>query len=103
MIVLTHCGWSTIAGARNAPNQQAKVYLGRVYDILSKHRRNNPDNHLFLLDNFLVSGKISSWEAKPIELLQEGETKTIERTRVVVNRSVTKCKNQLRYINSQLW
>lgn len=107
MVVLTHCGWSTIAGARNVPNQQTKVYLGRVYDILSKYRSllstNNPDNHLFMLDDFLGSGRISSWEAKPIELLKEGETKTIERTRVVVNQSVTKCKHQLEYISNQLW
>ena len=107
MVVLTHCGWSTIAGARNVPNQQTKVYLGRVYDILSKYRlllsTNNPDNHLFMLDDFLGSGRISSWEAKPIELLKEGETKTIERTRVVVNQSVTKCKHQLEYISNQLW
>jgi cellulose biosynthesis protein BcsQ len=107
MVVLTHCGWSTIAGARNVPNQQTKVYLGRVYDILSKYRTllstDNPDNHLFMLDDFLGSGRISSWEAKPIELLKEGETKTIERTRVVVNQSVTKCKHQLEYISNQLW
>ena len=107
MVVLTHCGWSTIAGARNVPNQQTKVYLGKVYDILSKHRSllstDNPDNHLFMLDDFLGSGRISSVEAKPIELLKEGETKTIERTRVIVNRSVTKCKHQLEYISNQLW
>ena len=107
MVVLTHCGWSTIAGARNVPNQQTKVYLGKVYDILSKHRSllstENPDNHLFMLDDFLGSGRISSVEAKPIELLKEGETKTIDRTRVIVNRSVTKCKHQLQYISKQLW
>ena len=39
MVVLTHCGWSTVAGARNEPNQQTKVYLKKVYDILSKHIR----------------------------------------------------------------
>ena len=56
-----------------------------------------------MLDDFLGSGRISSWEAKPIELLKEGETKTIERQRVVVNQSVTKCKHQLEYISNQLW
>lgn len=107
MVTLTHCGWSTLSGARNEPNQQTKVYLGKVYDILSKHRSllstNDPDNHLFMLDDFLGSGRISSWESKPIELLEPGETKTIGRTRVVVNQSVTKCKHQLEYINRQLW
>lgn len=107
MVVLTHCGWSTVAGARNEPNQQTKVYLKKVYDILSKHRTllstNNPDNHLFMLDDFLGSGRISSIESKPMELLQEGETKVIDRVRVSVNKSVDKCKNQLKYISKQLW
>lgn len=107
MVVLTHCGWSTVAGARNEPNQQTKVYLKKVYDILSKHRTllstNNPDNHLFMLEDFLGSGRISSFESKPMELLQEGETKVIDRVRVSVNKSVGKCKNQLKYIAQQLW
>lgn len=107
MVVLTHCGWSTVKGARNEPNQQTKIYLKRVYDILNRHRSllstDNPDNHLFLLDDFLGSGRISSYESKPIELLKPGETKTIDRSRVSVNDSVEKCKNQLRFINRQLW
>ena len=85
----------------------AKVYIKKVYDILSKHRTmlttNNPDNHLFLLDDFLGSGRISSIESKPIELLHAGETKTIDRVRVSVNQSVDKYKNQLKYIYHQLW
>ena len=107
MVVLTHCGWSTVAGARNEPNQQTKVYLKKVYDILSKNRTllttNNPENHLFMLDYFLGSGRISSFESKPIELLKEGETKVIDRLRVSVNKSVDKCKNQLKFIAGQLW
>lgn len=107
MVVLTHCGWSTVAGARNEPNQQTKVYLKKVYDILSKHRTllstGNPDNHLFMLDDFLGSGRISSIESKPMQLLQEGETKVIDRVRVSVNKSVAKCKNQLNFIAQQLW
>ncbi len=107
MVVLTHCGWSTVAGARNEPNQQTKVYLNKVYDIISKHRTllstNNPDNHLFMLDDFLGSGRISSFESKPMALLKEGETKVIDRVRVSVNKSVDKCKNQLKFISEQLW
>ena len=107
MVILTHCGWSTVAGARNVPNQQTKVYLDKVYDILSKHRTllstKVPENHLFLLDDFLGSGRISSYESKPIELLQAGQTKTINRLRVSVNQSVEKCKNQLGFISQQLW
>ncbi len=107
MVVLTHCGWSTVAGARNEPNQQTKVYLKKVYDILSKNRTllstTNPENHLFMLDDFWGSGRISSFESKPMELLKEGETKVIDRLRVSVNKSVDKCKNQLKFIAEQLW
>lgn len=107
MVVLTHCGWSTVAGAKNEPNQQTKMYVRKVYDILSKHRAllstKDPDNHLFLLDDFLGSGRISSIESKPLDLLNPGETKTVDRVRVSVNSSVDKCKNQLRYINQQIW
>ena len=107
MVVLTHCGWSTVAGARNEPNQQTKNYLKKVYDILSKNRTllstGNPENHLFMLDDFLGSGRISSFESKPMELLKEGETKVIDRLRVSVNKSVDKCKNQLKFIAGQLW
>ena len=107
MVVLTHCGWSTVAGARNEPNQQTKGYLKKVYDILSKNRTllstSNPENHLFMLDDFLGSGRISSFESKPMELLKEGETKVIDRLRVSVNKSVDKCKNQLKFIANQLW
>ena len=107
MVVLTHCGWSTVAGARNEPNQQTKVYLTKVYDILSKHRTllstDDPDNHLFMLDDFLGSGRISSIESKPMELLNQGETKVIDRDRVSVNKSVDKCKNPLKFISRQMW
>lgn len=114
MIILTHCGWSTVTNAKNRPNQQTKIYIKKIYDIISKYRHLfttfnnpddhfNPDDHLFILDDFLGSGRISSIESKPINLLQEGETKTINRVRVVVNKSVDKCKNQLKFISNQLW
>lgn len=38
-----------------------------------------------------------------MDLLQEGETKVIDRVRVSVNKSVGKCKNQLKFISRQLW
>lgn len=107
MVVLTHCGWSTIAGARNKPNQQTEMYIKKVYDILNRNRTllttDDPSNHLFLLDDFLGSGRISSALSKPLELLQPGESRTIDRTKVSVNQSVTKCKHQLEFINDVIW
>jgi hypothetical protein len=83
------------------------MYAQRVYNILSQHRSllstNDPDNHLFLLDDFLGAGRISSVQSKPILLLQPGDTATIDRIRVTVNSSVDKCKNQLKYIAGLLW
>jgi|GEM_PF-387217 len=107
MVVLTHCGWSRVKGDRNVPDRQTKMYVQRVYNILSQHRSLlstlDPDNHLFLLDDFLGSGRISSIRSKPINLLQPDESMSIDGLRVTVNPSVEKCKNQLEFIKSLLW
>ena len=107
MIVLTHCGWSRMVGDRNVPDQQTKLYIQRAYNILSQHRSllstDDPDNHLFLLDDFLSSGRISSAQSKPINLLRPGDSAVIGSNRVSVNKSVDKCKHQLAYIAGLLW
>jgi chromosome partitioning protein len=107
LIVLTHCGWSTSAGARNKPNQQTKVFLEKVRDVVNRNishfTTGNPDNHIVLLDDFLGSGRISSAQSRPIELLNAGDSMTINRVRTEVNGSVDKLKNQLRFINSSIW
>ena len=83
------------------------MYVKKIYDILNRNRTllttSDPTNHLFLLDDFLGSGRISSALCKPLELLRPGESKTIERVKVSVNDSVKKCKNQLKFINSVIW
>jgi len=107
MVILTHCGWSTVPGSRNVPNSQTMIYLTKISEILSQNRTllttNNPENHICLLDDFLGSGRISSALSKPLELLRPGESRTIDRQRVSVNDSVTKCKNQLKYIYECIW
>lgn len=107
LIILTHCGWSTVSGAKNWPNQQTKIYVEKVLDIISRYitmfTTDNPDNHLLLLDDFLGAGRMSSAKAKPIELLQVGETMVIHRIRTTVNASVEKIKNQLHYICDCIW
>lgn len=107
MIVLTHCGWSTRAGARNEPNQQTKVFLEKVRDVVSRNithfTTNDPDNHIVLLDDFLGTGRISSAQSKPIELLNAGDSMTISRVRTEVNMSVEKIKSQLNFISNTLW
>ena len=107
MVVLTHCGWSRQPGDRNVPDRQTELYIRRVYEVLSQYRSllstDDPDNHLFLLDDFLSSGRISSVLSKPIDLLQQDDVIRIDQTRIGVNQSVEKCKNQLRYIARLLW
>ena len=107
MVVLTGCGWTTRLGARNEPNQQTKVFLEEVFDIVSRNishfTTNNPNNHIVLSDDFLGSGRISSALSKPIELMQPGDSARINRIKTDVNDSVAKIKNQLRFIHSNLW
>ncbi len=107
MIVLTGCGWTTRAGARNEPNQQTKVFLEEVYDIISRNiahfTTTDPNNHIVLSDDFLGSGRISSALSKPIELMNPGDSARINRIKTDVNGSVDKIKNQLNFINDNLW
>lgn len=107
LIVLTHCGWSTKRDARNEPNQQTRLYISQIYDIVNRHIQcfttDDPANHIVLLDDFLGSGRISSARSEPIDCLIKGETMTIHRTKVEVNQSVDKIKSQLRFISSCIW
>lgn len=107
LVVLTHCGWSTRAGAQNEPNQPTMVYLEMVRDIVSRHithfTTNNPDNHIVVLDDFLGSGRMSTALSKPIDLLEAGESMTINRVKTSVNPSVAKIKQQLRFISASIW
>jgi chromosome partitioning protein len=107
MVVLTGCGWSTRGGARNEPNQQTKVFLEEVHDIVSRNithfTTNDPNNHIVLSDDFLGCGRISSALSKPIELMNPGDSARINRIKTDVNGSVDKIKNQLKFISSNLW
>ncbi|MBQ7609112.1 MAG: ParA family protein [Desulfovibrionaceae bacterium] len=107
MIVLTHCGWSTVKNARNVPNKQTKIYIEKTLDIIRQNivhfTTDNPDNHILLLDDFLGTGRISSAKSKPIALLNVGEGMTINRVRTEVNSSVEKVKRQLKYISDSIW
>ena len=107
LIVLTHCGWSTRAGARHQPNQQTRMYLEQVIDLTARNithfTTDSPENHIVLLDDFLGSGRISTAQSKPLNLLMPGESATVQRVRVEVNDSVEKVKRQLGFINESIW
>lgn len=107
LVVLTHCGWSTSPGARNEPNQQTKVFIEQVRDVVNRNithfTTNNPDNHIVLLDDFLGSGRVSSALSKPIQLMNAGDTLMINRVKAEVNASVDKIKAQLKFISDNIW
>lgn len=107
LIVLTHCGWSTKLGAQNEPNKSTIAFLEKVRDVVNRNithfTTDNPDNHVVLLDDFLGSGRISSALSKPIQLMQAGDTVTINRAKTEVNASVEKIKSQLQFINDSIW
>lgn len=107
LIVLTGCGWTTRAGARNEPNQQTKVFLEEVYDIVNRNivhfTTNDPNNHIVLSDDFLGSGRMSSALSKPLALMNPGDTARINRIKTDVNDSVDKIKHQLKFISDNIW
>ena len=107
LIVLTHCGWSRKAKSKNQPDKQTRIYIQKVFDIISRNiylfTTNIPANHLVLLDDFLDAGRMSSAKSMPIELLNPKDTITINRIKTTVNQSVTKIKNQLKYIHQCIW
>lgn len=107
MIVLTHCGWSTVAGSRNRPNQQTKMFLKEIYDVVARHitlfTTDNPTNHIVMLDDFLGSGRMSTALSKPILAMNAGETMYINRVKTSVNDSVYKIQTELKFIYQSLW
>ena len=107
LVVLTHCTWSTRGGARNVPNQQTKVYLEKVRDIVNRNIQqfttNDPDNHIVLFDDFLGTGRISAALSKPVSLLNAGDSMRINRVKTTVNASVDKIKSELTFISKSIW
>lgn len=107
LIVLTHCTWSTKSGARNIPNQQTKVFLEKAREIVARNIQNfttnDPDNHIFLLDDFFGTGRISTALSRPVRLLRQGTSMRINRVKTTVNASVEKIKLQLKYISDSIW
>lgn len=107
MIVLTHCGWSTVAGSRNHPNQQTKMFLEKIYELVARHislfTTADPSNHIVILDDFLGSGRMSSALSKPIHAMSAGETMYINRIKTTVNDSVYKIQNELQFIAQSIW
>ncbi|EII3729055.1 TPA: ParA family protein [Vibrio cholerae] len=107
MVVVTHCGWSTRAGAKHEPNNQTKIYLEKVRKIVANNMHlfttNDPDNHIVPLDDFLGSGRISSAKSIPIKCLKPQQSFTISGQQVTVNSSVEKCQKQLAFITQNIW
>lgn len=106
-IVLTHCGWSTVAGSRNKPNQQTKMFLTRIFELIKQKIQlfttDDPNNHLLMLDDFLGSGRMSTAKSKPILCMNAGDTMYVDKVKTSVNDSVEKIKNELQFIKDSIW
>lgn len=106
-IVLTHCGWSTAAGSRNKPNQQTKMFLTRIFELIKQKIQlfttDDPNNHLLMLDDFLGSGRMSTAKSKPILCMNAGDTMYVDKVKTSVNESVEKIKNELKFIKNSIW
>ena len=80
------------------PNQQTKVYVEKVRDIVGRNSQHfttsNPDNHIILLSSAL---------SKSVSVLEAGDTMRIKRVRTAVNESVEKIKAELKYISASIW
>lgn len=107
LVIVTHCGWSTRPGAKYEPNNQTKVYLEKVQNVvndnISSFTTDIPDNHIVPLDSFLGSGRIASAKQIPIKCLKPNQSFTIGDQRVTVNESVIKCQKQLSFISKNIW
>ncbi len=107
MVILTHCAWSTREGSRNKPNQQTKMFLNEIWRVVSTRinlfTTDNPCNHVVILDDFLGSGRVSSAKSKPIPCLLPNESNVINREKSVVNQSVSKIQNELKFIYNSIW
>lgn len=106
-IILTHCGWSTVSGSKNKPNQQTKMFLEKIYDLVSRYislfTTDDPSNHIIILDDFLGSGRMSTALSKPINKMVASESMYINRVKTTVNDSVYKIQNELQFISNSIW
>jgi chromosome partitioning protein len=103
-VLVTHCGWSR--QKKKTPDNSTKVFVDKVLGLISKYPQlfstTTPANHLFLLDDFLTSGRISNEKSRPLATLNTGQSFSVGGKKLSVNPSVERYKKQLKYIASVL-
>ncbi|SHL19100.1 ParA family protein [Alicyclobacillus tolerans] len=99
-ILITHGSWSRRkpyepdAATRNFVH--AAVQLSEQYaSVFESHQ---PEQHVFLLDDFLSSGKVSGERSIPIGELRAGQQFSIRGQKLFINESVVRYQKQLQFL-----
>jgi len=100
----------TMVGSKSqkkaTPDAASCMYINRALEIAEKYSSlfdyEDPSDAFVLLDDFLSSGRISGAKSIPISELNSGQFHTVQGSRLQVNSSVERYKNQLRYLVSIL-
>ena len=100
----------TMVGSKSqkkaTPDAASCMYIKRALEIADKYANlfdyKDPSDSFVLLDDFLSSGRISGAKSIPISELITGKFHSVQGSRLQVNSSVERYKNQLRYLVSIL-
>ncbi|AEJ44328.1 ParA family protein [Alicyclobacillus acidocaldarius] len=103
-IVVTHANWSR--RKRFEPDAATRHFLNAALQLAMQYPSlfgtGRPEDHVFLLDDFLSAGKISGERSIPICELQPGQQFSIRGQKLNVNESVERYKNQLKFLAATL-
>jgi len=103
-IVMTMVGAKSQKKAR--PDAASCMYIERALETVNKYPQlfdyEDPSDAFVISDDFLSSGRISGSQSIPISELTPGKFHNIQGKRLQVNSSVTRYKNQLKYLVSIL-
>jgi len=100
----------TMVGAKSqkkaTPDAASRMYIERAIETVSRYPElfdyADPSDAFVISDDFLSSGRISGSQSIPISELTPSKFHKIQGKRLQVNSSVTRYKNQLKYLASIL-
>lgn len=103
-IAMTHCGWNRRRA--NTPDNSTKYFLGKTVEIAEKYSHHFSSNNvldcIYILDDFLSSGRISGTRRIPLFQLQAGQQYVVDAQRLEVNPSVERYKKELYALTAAL-
>ena len=103
-IVMTMVGSKSQKKA--TPDSASRMYIERALTIAEKNAQlfghADPSDAFVLTDDFHSAGRISGAKRIPISELQDRSFHTVENRRLQVNRSVSRYRNQLKYLATMI-